>query len=433
MIEILRNALWSWPLLVLLMGVGIYQTWRTSCIQFAFFGWAKRGFNNSKVHQDTAKGDISPMQALMTALAGAIGTGNITGIATAVVAGGFGALFWMWVVAFFGMATSYSETVLAVKFRHKNSKGEMIGGPMVTLQNGLRSKKLAIAYALFGTLAGIGYGMVQSNSVVDAVSMVGNQSRLILGIVVALISAWVIIGGVKRIGQTATALVPFMAALYLVMSGVVLASHYDMILPAFKLIFTSAFTGQAAVGGFLGSTVMLAMQNGAQYGIFANEAGLGSFAIASASAKTDDPQNQGFLAMSGVFLATMVVCTITGLVLAVTSVIGTEVNGQLLNGSPLALSAFGSVHDTFPYVVIVCLCLFAFTTILAWAYYGEKCWEFLFGLRGIFFYKILYTSGLVLGSVGSLAAVWSFAHLMNGLMVIPNLIAIVLLSKQVMK
>jgi len=443
----IRDFLWSGPLLWLFIGTGVYVTWQLRGLQFKYlYSGAVSGFSCiKKVFMPAAtnpvvsraaepmtaelNGELSAMQALMTALAGAIGTGNITGIAVAITTGGLGALFWMWVVALFGMATAYTEAVLSLKFRETNADNLTIGGPMLTLAKGLKNKWLAAWFAGCGAIAGLGYAMVQANSVIDAALSVVNMERLSLGIILSFIAGWVIIGGVKRVGFAATMLVPFMAIFYFIVSIIVLLYNYQEVLPALKLIVVSAFTGHAAVGGFMGSTVILALQSGAQYGIFANEAGLGSLAIASSCAKTADPRQQGFLAISGVFIATMVVCTITGLVIAVTGVLGTEVDGNLLTGSGLALLAFSSVHAFLPYIVMLCLLLFAFTTILAWAYYGEKCLEFLFGIRVAYCYRWLYIGCIIVGAVMSLHLVWAFAHLANGLMAIPNLIAVICLVK----
>lgn len=433
-----RDLLWKGPLIFLLVGIGIYLTVLLRGLQFRYlfhsFGllFAKPEEISSEP-QDNVKGDISGFESLMTALAGAIGTGNITGIATAVMLGGFGALFWMWIVAFIGMATAYAETVLGVMYRRENRDGEMSGGPMYTLLYGLNSPLFAALFALFAAVACLGIGgMVQSNSVVDAVVSLFPWNRLLLGVIIAVLTALVIIGGVKSIGRAAGIMVPFMAIAYVVVSFIVLAFHVEYLPSALVLIFKSAFTGQAAMGGFAGATFMMALQNGSQFGIFANEAGLGSLSIAGASAKTGHAGERGMLAICGVFIGTMIVCTLTGLVLAVSNVVGqTGVNGELLSGSPLALAAFGTVHDSFRYIVTLGLIMFAFTTILAWSYYGEKCSEFLLGYWGGKFYRWIFLLSIVGGAVFNLDLVWAFSHLSNGLMVIPNLFAVFMLSKLV--
>lgn len=435
----LRDFFWSGPLLFLLVGVGLYQTWSLRGIQFRFLRHALSlvfepfGENAEEEQQPKKTGDISSFQSLMTALAGAIGTGNITGIATAVITGGFGALFWMWVIAFLGMATAYSETVLGLKYRVTNAEEHMTGGPMETLKLGLNAPKTAALFAFLGAVAALGIGsMVQSNSVVDAIADMYTVSRFPVGLVLMLVTGAVVLGGVNSIGRVAGVLVPVMAIMYMLVGIYILAIHYDKIFPAFQLILHSAFNGRAAAGGLLGTTIMLAVQQGVSYGIFANEAGLGSLSIAGASAQTDIPAKQGMLSIAGVFIATMVVCTITGLVLAVTNVVGQlDSQGALLTGSPLAIAAFGSVHDVFRYVVLVGLVLFAFTTTLAWAYYGEKCIEFLFGLKLAHLYRWFYTSIVLVGALLDLEVVWACAHMANGLMAIPNLISIIGLSRVV--
>jgi alanine or glycine:cation symporter, AGCS family len=430
-----RDFLWGGPLLVALLGVGLYQTWQIRGIQFRYFAKAIKltVIPKPDLSDSRSSGDISAFQALMTALAGAIGTGNITGIATAVAVGGFGSLFWMWVMAGFGMATAYSETILAIKYRKKNVDGNMSGGPMYSLLHGLNFKKLAWVYAFFACIAALGIGcMVQSNSVVDAVTSAYGGDKILFGIILAVATGSVVIGGVKTIGRVAGILVPFMAAIYLLAGVFILFWHYDRLSDALQLIFSSAFNGQAAVGGFLGSTIMLAMQNGAQYGIFANEAGLGTLSIAAASAKTSHPVEQGLRSIGGVFFSTMVVCTVTGLVLAVTQVLGIQSsNGVLVKGSPLAVAAFTSVYSGLSYVVVGGLVLFAFTTMLAWAYYGEKCIEYLFDLKIAYAYRWVFTIFVLIGAVLELDMVWAIANLSSALMALPNLITIVLLSKVV--
>ncbi|MFM8454881.1 MAG: alanine/glycine:cation symporter family protein, partial [Gammaproteobacteria bacterium] len=358
------------------------------------------------------------------------GTGNITGIATAVAIGGVGSLFWMWVVALLGMATAYSETLLSIKYRSQNAEGAMSGGPMYTLLNGVGSKRLAQSFAFLASIAVIGTGcMVQAHSVTDAIRDVWADywwaDRWIIGVVLAVLVGSVILGGVKSIGKVAGVLVPFMASLYLLAGIFVLLYHYQNITSAFSEIIKSAFSGQAAAGGFMGSTVMLAVRMGVARGLFSNEAGLGSLPIAAASSQIKHPAQQGLLSVAGVFISTMLVCTITGLVLAVTNVLPT---GK--TGSCLAMAAFSSVMPEFKFVVLGGLILFAFTTILAWEYYGEKCIEFLFGLKAAHYYRWVYVLMAVLGaSVEDLKIIWNFADIANALMAIPNLLSILLLSK----
>ena len=442
-----RDALWSGPLVLLLVFAGVYQTVRLRGLQFRYLLYslklvfiprflAKEGEKRTgflKKYGANKTGDLSSFQSLMTALAGAIGTGNVTGIATAVVAGGVGALFWMWIIALFGMATAYSEALLAVKFREFNKEGHACGGPMYTLRNGVKSKALAMAFALFGAIAAFGIGnLVQANSVADAVYSVHGVSRELTGGIMVLLLGAVVLGGIDSIGRLAGYLVPFMAVAYLGAGITILLVHADRIIPAFGLIVRSAFTGQAAVGGFIGSSLMMALQQGVSKGVFSNEAGLGSLSIAAATAKAPHPAQQGFFAISGVFISTMLVCTITGLVLAVTQVLGsTTPTGELITGSALALDAFASVYPALKHLVFIALVLFAFTTILAWAYYGEKCMEYLCGTRVAYAYRWVYTAVVYFGAVLELELVWGVTEIANGLMAIPNLIAIILLSRVV--
>lgn len=432
-LEQLSNFFWQGPLLIILIGVGVYQTYTLKGLQFRYLGHAlKLVFWPFEKKKKSKKGDITSFQSLMTALAGAIGTGNITGIAAAVVIGGLGALFWMWVIALFGMAIAYSEVLLAVKFRDVNEEGAMSGGPMYTILHGLKAKKTAWCFALFGAIAAFGIGaLVQSNSVADAMELIIPGSRLTTGIVLAIAVGLVVLGGIQSIGRVAGVVVPVMAILYIAAGGIVLALHWDRILDAFYLIVTSAFTGQAAAGGFAGASMLAAIRMGASNGLFANEAGLGSLAIAGASAQVAYPARQGMYAIAGVFISTMLICTITGLVLAVTQVVGTSINGQVVSGSPLAMIAFSTVFPQFQYVVLIGLIFFAFTTILAWAYYGEKCFEYLLGVKFAHLYRWVYTGVVVVGALLELNLVWTLAHFANAFMALPNLYSIVRLSKTV--
>lgn len=420
-----RDFLWSGPLLILLVGVGLFQTLQLKGLQFRYLPLAFRLIFKAK-KEGQLQGDITAFQSLMTSLAGAIGTGNIAGIATAVGIGGFGSLFWMWIIAFLGMATAYSETLLSVKYRTVNADGKMAGGPMYSLRNGLKMPRLAALFALFGAIAALGIGnLVQANSVAHALHTGFSISHFSSGVLMTLITGAVLLGGIKSIGRVAEWLVPFKAGLYLCVGLVILGIHYDRLWPALQLICNSAFQGQAAVGGFLGSSMILAVQYGVSKGVFSNEAGLGSLAIAAASAKTKQPAEQGLLAISGVFISTMLVCTITGLVLAVTGVLGkVGQNGEALMGSSLVMAAFDSVYPGLQYVVVVGLILFAFTTVLAWGYYGEKCVEYLFGIKIARCYRWIYTLMIFIGALLKLELVWALADLANGFMAIPNLIAI---------
>ncbi len=424
----IKDWVWGIPLLAFLLGTGLFLTLLLRGIQFRYLGYAFKQIFKS---QDDSKGDINPYEALMTSLAGAIGTGAIVGVSTALAVGGLGSLFWMWVTAFFGMATKYAESLLAVKYRVVDKKGEMMGGPMQYMERGLNLKWMAILFALFGSVAAIGTGnLVQVNSIAEALNEVWAVNAWATGIVLAILTAFVILGGVKSIGQVAGVLVPFMALFYIVGGLIILAIHLDKIPEAFRMIFDSAFTGDALAGGFLGSGVILVIQLGVSRSVFSNEAGLGISSIAAAAAKTDSPGRQAMITMTGALVSTIIVCTITGLVLAVTGVLGQNgSNGTLLNGAPLAIKAFSSTLMGGEYVVTVGLILFAYSTVLAWAYYGEKCFEYLFGEKSIPYYRVIYCLLIIPGTAIKMEMAWHVADITNGLMVIPNLLALILLAK----
>lgn len=431
-LAIIRDYVWSVPLLFLLLGTGAYLTIILKGVQFRYLGYAiKQVFARQRADSN---GDISHFEALMTSLAGAIGTGTIVGVATAVTIGGLGAMFWMWITAFLSMATKYAESLLAVKYRELDGRNEMIGGPMQYIERGLGWKWMAALFAIFGAIAAIGTGnLVQVNSIADAVRETIQTDPWITGLVLAAFTGLVIMGGVKSIGHVAGILVPFMAVFYIAGGLVILAIHYDRIPEALRLIITSAFNGQAAMGAFMGSTVMMAVKMGVARSVFSNEAGLGISSIAAAAARTDSPGRQAMITMTGALLSTVIVCSITGLVLAVTGVVGTtSEEGVTLNGVALAMKAF----DIFPggqYVVSIGLILFAFSTVIAWAYYGEKCCEYLFGTRSVMMYRLIFTLLVIPGAALKIEMAWNLADIMNGLMAIPNLIALVALSKVIVE
>ena len=426
----LKKIIWGFPLLTLLFGVSVYLTFILRFIQFRYLPLAIRQIftkNNSE-----SKGDISHFESLMTSLAAAIGTGSIVGIATAISFGGLGALFWMWVTAIFGMATKYSESLLAVKYRETDSRGEMVGGPMEYIQKGLGWKKTATLFALLGAIAAFGTGnLVQVNSIADALNNTWRVNPWITGIILSTLTGFVLIGGVKSIGKVASILVPSMALFYIIGGIAILILNVSAIPGALSTIFFSAFNGQAASGGFLGATVMMAIQMGISRSVFSSEAGLGISSIAAAAAKTDKPARQALIAMTGVLLSTVIVCTITGLVIAVTHVLGetSAITGQPLNGASMAIEAFNRGVPGSGFIVTVGLILFAYSTVLAWAYYGEKCCEYLFGDRSIIFYRVFYTLCIIPGAALDMEIVWNFADIANGLIAIPNLIALVALAK----
>lgn len=422
----IRNYIWT-PLLFLLLGVGIYLTYLLKGLQFRYLGYAiKQVF--SKQHAGS-EGDISQFEALMTSLAGAIGTGTIVGVATAVTIGGMGALFWMWVTAFFGMATKYAESLLAVKYREVDAKGEMIGGPMQYIERGIGWKWMAAVFAILGAIAAVGTGnLVQVNSIADAVNETWHVNPWITGVIVSVLTGMVVMGGVKSIGHVAGVLVPLMAVFYIVGGMAIIVMNYERIPEAFWLIIKSAFAGQAAVGGLAGATVLMALRMGVARSVFSSEAGMGISSMAAAAAKTDSPSRQALITMTGTLLSTVIVCTITGLVLGVTNVIETAaLTGGSLNGAVLSIKAF-SVLPWGDYVVSIGLILFAFSTVIAWAYYGEKCCEYLFGRSSVIIYRLLFTLVVIPGAALKIELVWGFADIMNGLMIIPNLIALIMLA-----
>ncbi len=425
----LSGLVWGPLMLALLLGVGVFLTIGLKAFPWLFTVQAFRSLSQPPA---TENGDISPFQALMTALSATIGTGNIAGVATAIVMGGPGAVFWMWLTALFGMATKYAEAVLAVKYRETDELGQHVGGPMYYIKNGLSAKWrcLAWAFALFGALASFGIGnMVQANSVAEAIETHFAINHWVSAVVLTLLVAVVILGGVKRIAVVASKLVPLMAAAYFCGAFTLIIIHYQQIPQAFALIFSSAFSGSAAAGGFAGATVWAAIRFGVARGVFSNEAGLGSAPIAHAAAKTDQPVQQGMVAMLGTLIDTLIVCTMTALVILVSGVWN-----QGETGAALSLLAFEQgLPGWGGYIVVFGLAVFAFTTILGWSYYGERCAEFLFGVKAIWPFRMLWLIAIPLGALGQLNMIWLMADVMNGLMAAPNLIALLVLSPVVFK
>jgi AGCS family alanine or glycine:cation symporter len=385
-----------------------------------------------KSRESKQEGDISPYQALMTSLSATIGTGNIAGVATAIALGGPGAIFWMWVTALFGMATKYAEAVLAVKYREIDEQGRHVGGPMYYIKNGLGKRWywLAVIFALLGSIAAFGIGnMVQANSVADAVKTLFQIPVWQTGLVMTVLTAAVILGGLSRIAAVAAKLVPTMAIAYIVGALFVIVKHYDQVPDALLLIINSAFTETAAVGGFTGAAVWAAIRFGVARGVFSNEAGLGSAPIAHAAARTKDPVQQGMIAMLGTFIDTLMICTMTALVIVLT---GAWSSGE--TGAALSTLAFNTgLPGWGGYIVVFGLVVFAFTTILGWSYYGERCAEFLFGVRIVWPYRVLWLCAIPVGAMGKLGLIWTLADVMNGLMAVPNLIALSLLSPVIFK
>jgi len=420
-----NSFVWGPYMLALLVGTGVFLTFRLGFITFKYLPYAlKLAF--SKNQDSSSEGDITHFQALMTALAATIGTGNIAGVATAVALGGPGAVFWMWLTALVGMATKYAEAILAVKYRIKDEKGEMAGGPMYFIEKGLNMKWLAVLFAFFGAAAGFGIGnMVQSNSVADALYTTFGLNHWISGVVLAVLTALVILGGIKSIAKVTGTLVPIMAVFYVLGGLVIILLNIGQLPAAFAFIMKSAFTGvEPVAGGFLGATVAQSIRFGVARGVFSNEAGLGSAPIAAAAAKTDHPARQAFVSMTGTFLDTIIVCSITGLVLAIT---GVWESGE--TGAALTTMAFQKgLPGPGGIIVAIGIILFAYSTILGWAYYGEKCAEYLFGIGVVKPYRYLWVIFVGLGAIAKLSLVWDIADTLNGLMAIPNLIGLLLLS-----
>lgn len=426
----LDSLVWGPPLLVLLVGTGIYLSTRLGLFQVFRLPKALKLIFSAEAK---GQGDISSFAALATALAATIGTGNIVGVATAIKLGGPGALFWMWMAAFFGMATKYAEGVLAIKYRTRDANGNIAGGPMHYIVNGMGKhwKPLAIAFSIFGVMVALfGSGtFTQVNSITDALNNTVGWSPKVISLVLAVLVSIIIFGGIQSISKVAEKIVPFMAIIYILATLTILAFHFDYIIPGLGLVLHSAFTGKAATGGFAGATVVTAIQAGIARGIFSNESGLGSAPIAAAAAKTEEPVEQGLVSMTGTFIDTIIICTLTGL-----SIIVTGDWSSNLNGATLTQSAFSSVFGNFGvYTLTISLILFAFTTILGWCYYGERCFEFLFGVKAIPVYRIVFIAMVALGGYISLETIWVIADIVNGLMAIPNLIALLALSPIIIK
>lgn len=421
----ISDWVWGIPLLILLFGTHIFLTVRLKFIQ-RFIGKAiKISFSRKK----EGEGDISQFGAMTTALAATIGTGNIVGVATAVASGGPGAVLWMWLTGVFGIATKYSEALLSVKYRVTTKDGLMAGGPMYVLERGMNNKFLAVTFAALTAVTAFGIGnMVQANSISHLVDETFQISPWITGIVMTLLTAVVIIGGIKSIARVCERLVPFMAIFYVLGCIIILILNFASIPSTIKLIFESAFTGQAAIGGFLGAGVREAIRFGIARGLFSNESGLGSAPIVAAAAQTKNPVRQALVSSTGTFWDTVVVCAFTGIVI----VNSTEWT-QGLNGASLTKAAFSDLPVIGPIVLTIGLLTFVFSTILGWSYYGEKAAEYLFGTKITKPYRWLWVMFVMIGSVLSLKAVWSFADITNALMAIPNLISLIFLNKIIVK
>ena len=415
---------WGPPMMIFLVGTGFYLTIALRGLQFRKLGHALWLALIRRKEKTDQPGDITHFQALMTALSATVGTGNIAGVATAIATGGPGALFWMWITGLVGMATKYSEAVLAVKYRIKDEAGTMSGGPMYYISRGMGWRWLGFLFAVFASVAAFGIGnMVQSNSVSDAVRATFNIPTWITGIVLMVFSALVILHGIKSIGRVTGVVVPVMIVFYIGGALLVLARNLGAIPAALALVFAEAFTPTAASGGFAGATVMMAIRMGVARGVFSNESGLGSAPIAAAAAQTKNPVSQALVSMTQTFIDTLVVCTLTGLVLILT---GVWDSGH--TGAELTTMAFQSGYAGGHYVVTIGLILFAFSTILGWSYYGEKSIEYILGEKAVKPYRFLFVLFVGIGAVAKLDLVWSLSDAFNGLMAVPNLIGLLILS-----
>lgn len=424
LIATVNGFLWGKFLWILIVAIGLYLSIRLGFLPLLKIGYAFRQLWAGRKTEEVA--GVSPFSTLMVSLSATVGIGNITGVATAIGVGGPGALFWMWFSALIGMATKYSESVCAVHFREKNALGRYVGGPMYYIKNGMGKKWLwlAVLFALFGALAGFGIGnSVQANSVAESLEVAFGLDRVWSALIMMLIVGVVLLGGLRGLARTATALVPFMSVFYVCAGLLVVFANIADLPAALALVFKSAFTGTAATGGFAGAAVALAIEKGIARGVFSNEAGLGSAPIAHAAAESNSAVQQGCVAMLGTFIDTLIICSITGLAIIVTGVWDGDAKG-----TAMSQAAFAAVLPFGEQIVAVSLSLFAFTTILGWSYYGERCAEFLFGHRVVVFYRVLWVLVVPVGALMSLELVWNIADILNGLMAIPNVIALFALS-----
>ena len=432
LIDKIDSFIWGWPLIILLFGTHIYMTIRTGFIQKDIF----KAIKLSVTKDPDAEGDVSQFGALTTALSSTIGTGNIIGVGTAIAMGGPGAVLWMWLTGIFGIATKYAETLIAVKYRVKSENGTMIGGAMYALDRGLKMKWLGIVFALLAAVCAFGIGcMVQANAVVANIeaNVMGEGSstflRYTIAILLCVIVGLVIIGGIKSITRVSEKLVPFMAIFYTLGCIFILIMNHNVLGQAIATIVTSAFSARAVGGGFVGSTVMIACRYGFARGLFSNESGMGSAPLVASAAQTRNSKRQAMVSMTGTFWDTVVVCLMTGLVLVSSIIKYPEIDALSGNGSFLTNQAFSMIPAIGIPILVVGLVTFAFSTILGWYYYGERCAVYLFGEKVILIYKILWVIGIFVGSVMELNLVWNIADLLNGLMAVPNIVAVLLLSK----
>ena len=453
----LNGIAWGPWMLILLVGTGIYLSSRVGFLQLRKFGYAMKNTIGKIFQKQTAgEGEITPFQAMSTALAATVGTGNIAGVTGAIVVGGPGAVFWMWLSAFFGMITKYSEVVLAIRYRERNDKGEWVGGPMYYIKNGLGAKWkwLGVVFSVLTCLAAFGIGnMTQINTIATSINtaiksygidtsasltLFGQQLtvfNVVIGVVIAIIVGLVLLGGVKRIGAVTEKLVPFMAVVYILASLAVVFTNLDSIIPIFVSIFKGAFNPSAVMGGFTGTTIMMAIQKGVGRGVFSNEAGLGSAPMAHAATSETDPVKQGMYGIFEVFVDTIIICTLTALVLLCGIRNGVEVNWGVSGGAELIIASISMVlgQQLGSTIVAIGIVLFALSTVLSWALYGSRCFEFLFGSKLLPVYQIVFVLVCIVGASMELALVWNIADTLNGFMAIPNLVALLGLSGVVIR
>ena len=431
-VQSVDDFVWGWWMIILLLGTHLFMTVRTGFIQRKSI---TKGIPLSVSREDDADGEVSQFGALTTALASTIGTGNIIGVGTAIALGGPGAVLWCWLTGVFGIATKYAESLIAVKYRVKTADGRMQGGAMYALERGLNMKWLGMVFAVFAGFASFGIGCATQ---VNAIAEVCNENLgiepWIIGVIVAVLTAFVIFGGIKSIANVCEKLVPFMAIFYVVGCLIILGINYDYIIPAIKTICRLAFTPGAAAGGLVGTGIRYAMQYGVARGLFSNESGMGSAPIAAAAAKTKNPVRQALVSSTGTFWDTVVVCLMTGLVLVSTIMKNPAINAdQIADGGELTTLAFGQIRFFGPFILVVGIISFAYSTILGWAYYGERCVEYFSGKKGLIPYRVLYIAVSLIAPVLALDLVWKIADILNALMAIPNLIAVLLLSPVIVK
>ena len=426
LISTIDNFLWGWPLIILLFGTHIYMTIRTGFIQKDIF----KAIKMSVTRDPDAEGDVSQFGALTTALSSTIGTGNIIGVGTAIAMGGPGSVLWMWLTGIFGIATKYAETLISVKYRVKSEDGTMIGGAMYALDRGLKARWAGIIFAILAAVCAFGIGcMVQANAVAANFTTNFNVPSWISAVVLSVLVGLVIIGGIQSITRVSEKLVPFMAAFYVIGCLIILVMNIDVLGDAVVAIVTSAFSAKAATGGFVGSTIATACRYGFARGLFSNESGMGSAPLVASAAQTRNPKRQAMVSMTGTFWDTVVICLMTGLVLVSSIIKHDAIHGLSGNGSELTSQCFSMIPYIGLPILVVGLITFAFSTILGWYYYGERCAVYLFGEKAIMVYKILWVIGVFVGSLVELNLVWNIADLLNGLMAIPNIFAVLLLSK----